>query len=376
MDQKVTQSNRIYFLDNLRAFVILLVVVHHGSITYMTYAPSWWYVVDPENSLFFSALVTLMDVPIMFILFLISGYFAFPSLKKRDSWLFLKNKFVRVGLPWIFGVLFLAPPVAYMIYLSRGIPVSYLEFWSHDFWQPQVYQQSVCWFLGILFLMFILLGIIYSLSSRFRALEQRVSTPTWKLFVFFAAVMTVGFLTMNLFFPLDTWTHVYVFEFQPERVHLYFGYFVLGIYAYKKGWFTAKGYKPSLIYWAPLFALSGASYVGSRYAILIAAQPIIAILAGNAALFNIFCLSSVMVGIALFQRYVNRCSLFWKSQAANSYGIYYVHPLFLYPLAFVFVPITLSIFLKAPIIIIIAILMSWGSSVLVSKAIALLSRAF
>jgi len=38
----MNQSNRIYFLDNLRAFVIVLVVVLHGSMTYMAYASPWW----------------------------------------------------------------------------------------------------------------------------------------------------------------------------------------------------------------------------------------------------------------------------------------------------------------------------------------------
>jgi len=33
--------SRLYFLDNLRAFVIILVVVLHGSMTYMAYAPTW-----------------------------------------------------------------------------------------------------------------------------------------------------------------------------------------------------------------------------------------------------------------------------------------------------------------------------------------------
>ena len=77
------QSNRIYFLDNLRAFVILLVVVLHGAMTYMAYAPPWWYVLDPDNSLFFTILVLLIDVPIMLIMFFVAGYFALPSLIKR-----------------------------------------------------------------------------------------------------------------------------------------------------------------------------------------------------------------------------------------------------------------------------------------------------
>lgn len=95
----MNQSDRITFLDNLRAFVIVLVVILHGSMVYMVGAPEWWYVVDAQNSLLFTILVFLIDVPIMLIMFFIAGYFAMPSLLKRDPDQFLKDKFIRVGAP-------------------------------------------------------------------------------------------------------------------------------------------------------------------------------------------------------------------------------------------------------------------------------------
>ena len=84
-------SNRLYFFDNLRACVIVLVIVLHASITYMTYAPQWWYVLDPDNSDVFAMLVLLIDVPLMPILFFLAGYFTLPSLQKRGVNLFLKE---------------------------------------------------------------------------------------------------------------------------------------------------------------------------------------------------------------------------------------------------------------------------------------------
>jgi surface polysaccharide O-acyltransferase-like enzyme len=370
------RTGRIYFLDNLRALTIFLVIVLHGSMTYMAYAPPWWYVVDPQNSLFFTALVLLIDVPIMLILLFVSGYFAHPSLAKRGSLGFLKDKFIRIGLPWIFGVLILAPPTAYMIYFSRDVPVSFFQFWGNEFWGP-MYQQSVYWFLGILFLIFSILSLIYALTGRFHQLKRRVSLPSWKLFGLFAALMTGGFLFMNLFFPLDTWTHTgYLFMFQPLRVPLYLGYFGLGMYAYQNSWFSAEGYKPSLLRWAPLWAISGLLYLGYRFVIPTPTQTTIILKTGNALLFNTFCLTSLMVGLAFFQRYVNGNKPFWKSQARNSYGIYYVHPLFLYPLALIFVPFSLSIFLKAILIIILAAFLSWGLSALVLTRMPLLRRVF
>jgi hypothetical protein len=95
----VNQSLRLTFLDNLRAFVVVLVVVLHGSMCYMAFAPEWWYVVDPQTSLFFTIVVLLIDVPIMLILFFISGFFALPSLVKRGRDKFLRDKFIVSAYP-------------------------------------------------------------------------------------------------------------------------------------------------------------------------------------------------------------------------------------------------------------------------------------
>jgi len=354
----------------------MLVIVLHGSMTYMAYAPPWWYVVDPENNLLFTALVLLIDVPIMFILLFVAGYFALPSLVKSGPKKFLKDKFTRIGLPWIFGVLLLAPPTAYLIYFSRNVPVTFLQFWRNDFWGP-MYQQSVYWYLGILFLLFSALSLVYASSSRVRVLKQKATAPSWRLFVTFAGLTTAGFLFVNLFFPLDTWTNVgYILTLQPLRVPLYVGYFLLGMYAYRNAWFTADGYNPSLDHWMPVFIASGLLYVVYRFTIPTAVQTTIILKAGNAILFNAFCLSSLMVGVAYFQQYFNGAGAFWRSQAQNSYGIYYLHPLFLYPLALIFVQVSLPIFLKAAAVIVLAFLLSWGFSALVLRKAPFLRRAF
>ena len=373
----MNQSNRIFFLDNLRAFVIVLVVVLHGSMTYMAYAPPWWYVLDTQNSLFFTILVLLIDIPIMLIMFFIAGYFALPSLAKRGPTNFVKEKFIRVGAPWLIGVLFLAPPTAYMIYYTRDVPLSFLQFWATDFW-GDVYQQSVYWFLGVLFFFFIGLSLVYAVSGRLQAAKQQVSAPSWQLFVSFWAVMTVGMLLMNQFFPVDTWyTRWYIFVFQPLRVPLYFGYFILGIYAHLNGWFRDGGYKPRLALWAALWVISGLLYVANRLFVMpTAPEPTILIQAAHAILFNGFCLSSLMAGAALFQRKINGTGPFWSSLTANSYGIYYVHPLILYPLAYMFVPITLPLFIKAPLVILLGIFLSWVVSAFILTKAPVVRRAF
>lgn len=370
------KQGRLYFFDNLRAFVIFLVIVLHGSMSYMAYAPEWWYVVDSQQSLVFTALVLLLDVPIMLVLFFISGYFALPSLRRRTPGEFLKEKFVRIGLPWLFGALFLAPLIAYMIIFTNDIPIGFLQFWSQDFWGVW-YQQSVYWFLGILFFLFILLTGAVALRPGLRQVEQKAERPTWKLFVAFGGLMTAGFLLINQFYPVDTWTHAwYLLMFQPLRVPLYVGYFVLGLYAYRSGWFTDEGYRPNLVGWGVLFGLSGLLYIVFRLFVFPTAPSAFLMQAGNALLFNTFCLSALIAGGAFFRRYVNSDAPFWRSVARNSYAVYFIHPLILFPLAYLFLAFAIPLILKAPLLILLASLLCWAVSALVLTRAPLLRRVF
>jgi len=375
--EPVARGARLFFLDNLRAFVVVLVVVLHGSITYMVDAPEWWYVVDSRSSLLFTAVVLLVDVPIMLIMFFIAGYFAIPSLAKRGAEAYLHSKFVRLGAPWVVGVLFLAPLIAYMSYYSRGVPMSYPQFWASDFWTV-AFQQSVYWFLGVLLLLHLTLVMAYEGGDRLRGAKQRLSTPTWKLFVLFWALMSLGMLVMNQFFPVDAWyNRFYLLVFQPLRVPLYIGYFWLGVLASLRGWFSPAGYQPRILPWGALWAVSGALYLHFRFFAMPATpEPTLAIQTAYAMLFNAFCLSSLMAGAALFQQKVNSSTPFWSSLSANSYGIYYIHPLILYPLAYLFLPLSWPLAIKATVLILLAILLSWAVSAMVLTRAPVVRRAF
>ena len=156
---------RLHYLDNLRAFVIILVIVLHAAITYMSAPPTWWYVIDSDRSVVFTWLVLLVDVPIMQVLFFVAGYFAVGSLQRRGPLGFIREKVVRLAIPWVLGVVFLAPLETYMTYVSRANPTGYLQFWTSDFWGP-MFQQSVYWFLGVLFVEFLVLVYAYVLPAR------------------------------------------------------------------------------------------------------------------------------------------------------------------------------------------------------------------
>lgn len=360
LDERQVPGNpgRLHFLDHMRAVAVLLVILLHTSMTYMVYPPEWWYVIEPNNSLLFTALVLLVDVPNMQILFFIAGFFAYSSLEKHGTAHFLRLKVVRLGLPWVFGVVFLAPLVTYLITVTRGVARPYLEFWSSDFWGPY-YQQSVYWFLGILLLLFVLLAILYSSLPGFRHIPRRPQAPRWSLFAGFWALTTLWFFLFSLQGPVDTWSNFHkIFTFQPARLLLYGAYFSLGILADRRGWFRAAGYRPKLGEWGVLAALTGLLYLALRLSW--SGSDGILVLGAQAALFNAFCLSALLASMALFQQFADQPTRTWTSLSRNAFAIYYVHPLILYPATYVALSVDSSIFLEVAFLAMLTVLISWG----------------
>lgn len=107
------KNQRLYFFDNLRAGIILLMVIFHIAMGFTTWDLKWWYINDMQKNFFFDLFVLETDVYIMPIMFLIAGYFAPMILLQKGAIKFWKNKLVRIVLPWGIGVVFFAPLLSY-----------------------------------------------------------------------------------------------------------------------------------------------------------------------------------------------------------------------------------------------------------------------
>ncbi|MGA2514510.1 MAG: acyltransferase family protein [Candidatus Limnocylindrales bacterium] len=368
----MSERPRLFFLDNLRAVVIVLVIVLHASITYMAYPPTWWYVLDPHQSVFFTWLVLLIDVPIMPALFFVAGYFALPSIERHGTGGFLREKLVRVAAPWVFGVIFLAPLVTYMTDVSRNVQVGYIHFWLVDFWGP-MYEQSVYWFLGVLFAAFLVLAWVYEASPRLRASVPRIEQPRTRLLVAFVAATAAGSALLAPNFGLDDWYSLTFFVVQPARVAFYVGYFALGVYAERRGWFSGAGFRPEVGPWGWGCVLTGITYLAFR----MNGTPVTVLERALAAvLFSAFCFTALLAGLAVFQRAVNGGGRAWRTLAGSSYGIYYVHPLILFPLAYVLVSLSAPSLVKVSILVVVTFVASLAVSALLLKRLPGLRRAF
>lgn len=320
-------ENRQHFLDNLRAFIILLVVILHVSICYMEFVPWWWYVISIDSSLIFTIFVLLLDVFIMPIMFLLSGYFLLPSLLSRSPKVFINSKKWRLLYPWLIGVILLAPLYAYSIFITRGKKIPFLKFMLNEFIGDS-YQQAHYWFLGILLLFISLALITTRLFPSILKFNYRKIRINKRFFLVFYIITTVIYAAINTKFTQTEWIRS-VIVFRPVHILNLFLYFILGIFMERSQYFNKKHFKNSLKAWFLLFLISQSLYLISIQIIPLNDNDNIVFVIINSLLLNFYCLSTVMFLLSAFYRYFNRSSTLLRSLSSSSYGIYFTHFIFI-----------------------------------------------
>ena len=337
-------GNRIYFLDNLRTFMIFLVVVYHAGGVYESSGiwASFWLVDDPSTNNLAGILNIIIDIIVMPTVFFISGFFAPLSIKNKKGWAFIKSRFKRLIIPWMIAVLTLIPLYKTIFLYSRNLSQ---ESWTTYFhWSNGIWSQNWLWFLPVLFLF----DIVYLLISR-----SNINLPgiTLKKAVF--AIFLIGFIysfCMSIF-KFTGWTKTILIDFQNERLLIYFMTFLLGSLCYKLKIFESEVRSKKLYIiincaaWIPLnlyiivlinFFIRPGNYIFS--------ELIDIILLWLGFHLSLLCLLYLMV--ATFRYYLNRQGKIIKVLNDNSYNVYIIHVIIIGCLALIMLNTTISSLLK------------------------------
>lgn len=343
-----SQSERRYFLDNLRTFTVFLVVVLHAAMVYEGdgWAASFWIVDDPATNDLSGFVVLSLDILVMPTLFFVSGYVAPASLNTKSGWRFIRAKFRRLMLPWAIGVLTLIPLYKVIFLASRGLPQ---EHWSRYFYFNNGLRiQGWLWFLPVVFLF----NVLYLLGSRMTARTLQISLKRA-----LCVALALGFaysLSMDLL-GFRGWTMTPVLMFQNERVMIYFLAFLLGALCFNQDVFRARPngqllYRTViLIAWAPI-AQYGTFFLHSW---MYPERSLVSPLTDRVILWFGYCISVLCllyVMVETFRRYLYNQGRFQAELNRNSYGVYIVHTVVLGGLATVLLPVALPSLAKFAIL--------------------------
>ncbi len=293
----VPQQQRFYFLDHLRGFMFLWMAIDHSLHAYAQYWGRFWFFKDHDRSHVFDALYLHDQSILMPMLFFIFGLFVLPSLERRGVWGYLKERSIRLGIPYILGIILMVPILVYPKYIFNVDPdMGFLEFWLGDqwpyFWQSIFFSEKLqgggpFWVLmAMFFYSLILVALVKLLPWLFKALvkfvQWGVAHPVAGFFVFgtlsavilgisdlrWGAPWWVG-LPAFMIDPLPEGLGYVVgrlFSIQASRFLLIFVYFVMGAAVYRSGVLENKdGMKRFADQWPKLAIVMGTlavAYVG------------------------------------------------------------------------------------------------------------------
>ena len=115
-------------LDRARTFITMLVLIHHSVIAYTYFGHT-----DNASFLGFDRVSLFNDSFPMAAMFFLSGLFVWPSLQRKGIGWFLRDRWWRLGFPYIVCVVLLMPFAYWAIELELHNPnTGFGEFWWED----------------------------------------------------------------------------------------------------------------------------------------------------------------------------------------------------------------------------------------------------
>jgi glucan biosynthesis protein C len=361
---KVLAASRMFFIDNLRVFLTIVVVVFHLAITYGADA-SWFYKERPTTELagiLLNLFLILTQFYFMGLFFLISGFFVPGSLERKGSLRFSKDRLVRLGIPLVLYAFLISPFTEYIKgivegYLTGSLFQYYLYCWRHIQVTP-----GPLWFVEVLLafsLVYVSGRIVLKWVKRNSAKPAqaaRTKPLTHKSIIALSFVLApLSFIT-RLILPIgqEVW-HIGV-AFFPQYISL----FAVGILAFRNGWL------PDLP--------NSVRKVWSLVAILcIAILPAILVSSGSAEGFGpflggltwqsaflstweaVYCISMAILMLSLFRARFDLQGSLARFLSRNAYTVYIIHPVVIIPLAYLLRGVTLDPLLKFALVSTVAV---------------------
>jgi peptidoglycan/LPS O-acetylase OafA/YrhL len=366
----------------LRAFITLLVLAHHAVLAYHPFAPApeaalngparWWPafpVVDSQRWTGFAVFVGFNDTFFMALMFFLSGLFVWNSLQRKSSRHFLRDRALRLGLPFIVAAAVIAPLAYYPSYLQTG-GAGVAGFWQQ--WRSLGnWPAGPAWFVWLLLAFDVFAVALTMILPRWGdALGRLTSGADRRPIVFFGllvAATAAAYIPMALIFNPFSWSVFGPFFFQTSRLLHYLVYFLLGAgvgaYGLDRSLLAPNG---KLARRWPLWSVAALVAFGLASGVGIATLTAhIGSRGWEIAADTTFVLSSAASSfafLALFVRFANTRSRIWDSLSANAYGMYLVHYAFVSWLQYALLKAHLPAIAKGSLVFVAAVLLSWGTT--------------
>lgn len=118
--QQDQQPSRLLYLDNLRAFAMIVGVFFHAALAYSPMAYSLWPSANPEQHWAFDLFAWASHLFRMPLFFLLAGFFTALLLAKQGWKTFFNNRMYRIALPLLLFLPLLTVLVGFVVQFGIG----------------------------------------------------------------------------------------------------------------------------------------------------------------------------------------------------------------------------------------------------------------
>lgn len=376
------KPERLFFIDNLRVLLIILVVTAHVSLTYGSpEGANAWYYYEP-NKLLSTYLLTIFTAIlasfIMGFFFMISGYFTPGSYNHKGPKAFLLDRLLRLGIPLVFYIFVIGPFLKYIsLFKSGAYKLSFWHFYATDILHFKIFDVGPLWFIEVL-LIFTLIYYFYRLMTRkFSAVSQKENkTPGNIAIIVFILVLALFSFLVRLYYPLGKELLGVEIGYMPQYALMY----AVGIIAYYNNWFIKLPNSMgklwliiaaiTILLWPVLILCGGALkgydvfFVGGLHWQAFAY-----------ALWESFDCLAIVIGLSvLFRNKLNYQGKLAKIMSKNAYTVFIIHPLVIVFLSYSIIKIAIHPMLKFVLVSFVGVALCFLVSQYIIRKIPFLRR--
>ena len=214
-------------LDRARTFLTLVVLLHHAVIPYTYFGHT-----DPKYFVGFDMIVLATDSFFMAMFFFLSGLFVWPGLGRKSPGVFLRERLLRLGLPFAIAAFTVIPLAYYALALQQHQETTFAAFWLKMVTEGP-WPSGPLWFVWVLLVFDLTASVLYRISPTLldpiNRLSVRCHDRPADFFLFLLIVTAVLYVPARVYFGPNHWFELGgPFSVQASRILLYAAYFFIG----------------------------------------------------------------------------------------------------------------------------------------------------
>ena len=358
MTEGAAEKGRLYFVDNIRSFVIVQVVLLHAAVTYSGLG-MWYYreaaALEPLTILSFGIIQSFIQAYSLGLLFLVAGYFVPASFRRKGAGRFLRDRAVRLGVPALIYMLIINPAILYYVMsLSAQNPTSTPT--------PNPGGFYLGYLLGLEFLggsgpmwfaiALLIFSATYAAARLLRGdpekkdeeeaeaegaggaegMGEEATLPRHREVIALVLVIAAAAFMIRLVQPIGT----AVLNMQLSFFASYVALFVVGIAARRRRWLERIPY-PFGLAWLKAALVGGTAFWLALFLFGIGPDGDLSLINGGLywqsaayALWEaFFCVGAVLGIVVVFRERFNSGGRLARFMADNSFAVYFFHPVIL-----------------------------------------------